>query len=92
VVRGPDLRLEGSTGYRPRAPAGVRVEELDGSWLTLDVDALEAGGGPLDVEKQRPFAVLRDGRLLRLDEDGALPLRTGDLVVSVAAGGEGQEG
>jgi voltage-gated potassium channel len=55
------------------------------------VDALEAGGAPVDVEGQRPFALLREGRLLRLDEDGALPLRTGDLVVSVAAGGESGE-
>jgi voltage-gated potassium channel len=51
------------------------------------VDALEAGSAPADVAGQRPFAVLREGRLLRLDEDGALPLRAGDLVVSVAAGG-----
>lgn len=80
-------RLLGIAALHP--PTARVVDDLIDSAHGLrlverEVSADEAAGRQAPPSDQLPVAVLRDGRVIRVDEPGCLPLRAGDLVVSVA--------
>lgn len=77
-------------GVTSRHPDTARVVEdlLDTAHglmlVERKVSAMEVGRDAGATEGQVPVAVLRSGRLLRVDEPGCMPLREGDLIVSLA--------
>ena len=77
-------------GISSRHPDTARVVEdlLDTAHglmlVERRVDAMEVGRQAGATEGQVPVAVLRSGRLLRIDEPGSMPLQEGDLIVSLA--------
>ena len=85
-------RLLGVTSRHPDT-AKVVEDLLDTAHglmiVEREVGAMEVGGEVGVTEGQVPVAVLRSGRLVRIDESSAMPLREGDLLISLsgAAGG-----
>jgi voltage-gated potassium channel len=80
-------RLLGVTSRHPDAARVVEdlLDTAHGLMLVeRKVSAMEVGKAAGTVEGQVPVAVLRSGRLLRIDELGSAPLREGDLLVSLA--------
>jgi voltage-gated potassium channel len=80
-------RLLGITSRNPDAARIVEdlLDTAHGLMLVeRSVTSSEVGGAAAQVEGQVPIGVLRDGRLLRIDEEDCLPLRETDLVVSLA--------
>jgi len=64
------------------AANGLRLVERE-------IGADEVGTDGRRVAGEVLVAVLRDGRIVRIDEDGGLPLRAGDLLVSLAGESDG---
>jgi len=77
-------------GVSSRNPDVARVVEdlLDTAHglmlVEREVTAMEIGRGAGVTEGQVPVAVLRSGRLVRIDDPDCLPLREGDLLISLA--------
>jgi len=80
-------RLLGITSRHPEA-ARVVEDLLDTAHglilVEREVSAMEVGRSAGATEGQVPVAVMRGGRLIRIDEPECLPLREGDLLVSLA--------
>jgi len=80
-------RLLGITSRHPEA-ARVVEDLLDTAHglilVEREVNAMEVGNDAGVTEGQVPVAVMRSGRLLRIDEPDCLPLQEGDLIVSLA--------
>jgi len=49
-----------------------------------EVGAMEVGKSAGATDGQVPVAVMRSGRLLRIDEEDSMPLREGDLLISLS--------
>jgi voltage-gated potassium channel len=49
-----------------------------------EVGAMEVGKSAGTTDGQVPVAVMRSGRLLRIDEEDSMPLREGDLLISLS--------
>ena len=86
-------------GISSRHPETAKVVEdlLDTAHglmiVEREVGAMEVGKEAAGVtEGQVPVAVMRSGRLLRIDEEGCMPLREGDLLISLSgtAAGKGR--
>lgn len=80
-------RLLGVTSRNPNAARVVEdlLDTAHGLMLVeREVTAMEVGRGAGVTEGQVPVAVLRAGRLIRIDDPSCLPLREGDLLVSLA--------
>ena len=77
-------------GVTSRSPDAARVVEdlLDTAHglmlVEREVSAVEVGAAATPIEGQVPVAVMREGRLVRIDDSDCLPLRAGDLIVSIA--------
>jgi len=77
-------------GVMSRHPDTARVVEdlLDTAHglmlVEREIDATEVGHDLRAVAGQVPVAVMRGGRLVRIDDPDCMPLRKGDLVVSLA--------
>jgi len=77
-------------GVTSRHPESARVVEdlLDTAHglilVEREVSAMEVGHGAGVTDGQVPVAVMRSGRLVRIDEPDCMPLREGDLIVSLA--------
>ena len=80
-------RLLGITSRHPEA-ARVVEDLLDTAHglilVEREVSAMEVGRSAGVTEGQVPVAVMRSGRLVRIDEPDCMPLREGDLLVSLA--------
>lgn len=87
-------RLLGLSSRRPDM-ARIVVDLLDTSHgLSLvqrRVGADEAGAAIAERADELPVALVRGGRVLRVDEPGARPLQPDDLVVSLTGSGESAE-
>lgn len=80
-------RLLGVTSRNPDAARVVEdlLDTAHGLMLVeREVTAMEVGRDAGVTEGQVPVAVLRAGRLVRIDDPDCLPLREGDLLVSLA--------
>jgi len=82
-------------GVTSRNPDAARVVEdlLDTAHglilVEREVSAMEIGRSAGVTEGQVPVAVMRSGRLVRIDEPDCMPLREGDLLVSLAGAATG---
>jgi len=80
-------RLLGITSRHPEA-ARVVEDLLDTAHglilVEREVSAMEVGREAGVTEGQVPVAVMRSGRLVRIDESDCMPLQEGDLIVSLA--------
>jgi voltage-gated potassium channel len=80
-------RLLGITSRHPEA-ARVVEDLLDTAHglilVEREVSAMEVGHSAGVTQGQVPVAVMRSGRLVRIDEPDCMPLREGDLLVSLA--------
>jgi len=80
-------------GVTSRHPDTARVVEdlLDTAHglmlVEREVGAMEVGRDAQRTDGQVPVAVLRSGRLVRIDDPDCMPLREGDLLVSLAGTG-----
>jgi voltage-gated potassium channel len=80
-------RLLGVTSRHPEAARVVEdlLDTAHGLMLVeREVSAMEVGRDAGVTEGQVPVAVMRSGRLHRIDDDDCMPLREGDLLVSLA--------
>lgn len=80
-------RLLGITSRHPDAARVVEdlLDTAHGLMLVeREVSAMEVGGAAGVTRGQVPVAVLRSGRLIRIDDSDGMPLREGDLLVSLA--------
>jgi len=80
-------RLLGITSRHPEA-ARVVEDLLDTAHglilVEREVNTMEVGRGAGVTEGQVPVAVMRNRRLVRIDEPDCMPLQEGDLIVSLA--------
>lgn len=80
-------RLLGVTSRHPDAARVVEdlLDTAHGLMLVeREIGAMEVGRDAIATDGQVPVAVLRAGRLVRIDEPDCMPLREGDLLVSLA--------
>jgi len=80
-------RLLGVTSRHPDAARVVEdlLDTAHGLMLVeREVSAVEVGSAAGVTRGQVPVAVLRPGRLVRIDDPDCMPLREGDLLVSLA--------
>jgi voltage-gated potassium channel len=86
-------RLLGITSRHPDTAKVVEdlLDTAHGLMLVeREVDAMEVGKEAGTTEGQVPVAVLRSGRLLRIDEESCMPLREGDLIISLSGAAAGK--
>jgi voltage-gated potassium channel len=80
-------RLLGVTSRHPDAARVVEdlLDTAHGLMLVeREVEAMEVGRGVEPAAGQVPVAVMRGGRLVRIDDEDCLPLQEGDRIVSLA--------
>lgn len=80
-------RLLGVTSRNPDAARIVEdlLDTAHGLMLVeREITAEEIAAAPTPITGQVPVAVMREGRLVRIDDSDCLPLRKGDLIVSIA--------
>jgi voltage-gated potassium channel len=80
-------RLLGVTSRHPNAARVVEdlLDTAHGLMLVeREIDAMEIGRNVGAVTGQVPVAVMRGGQLVRIDDPDCMPLREGDLLVSLA--------
>jgi voltage-gated potassium channel len=80
-------RLLGVSSRHPDAAKVVEdlLDTAHGLMLVeREVGAMEVGKEAGNTDGQVPVAVLRSGRLVRIDEDDCMPLREGDLLISLS--------
>jgi voltage-gated potassium channel len=80
-------RLLGITSRHPESARVVSdlLDTAQGLMLVeREATAQEIGAGAASVEGQIPVAILRAGRIIRMDESQSRPLQHGDLVISLA--------
>jgi len=86
-------RLLGVTSRHPDAAKVVEdlLDTAHGLMLVeREVGAMEVGKEAGTTDGQVPVAVLRSGRLVRIDEDDCMPLREGDLLISLSGTSAGR--
>jgi len=84
-------RLLGITSRHPQSARIVSdlLDTAQGLMLVeREATVQEIGASPARVEGQIPVAILRAGRIIRMDEADSRPLQHGDLVISLAGATE----
>jgi len=80
-------RLLGVTSRHPDTAKVVEdlLDTAHGLMLVeREVGAMEVGREVGQIDGQVPVAVMRSGRLVRIDEEDCMPLREGDLLISLS--------